>query len=336
MTSSTVELAVAAFALKSGLIVVVQAAMLGAILNNLLLVMGIAIVVGGISHKQQELKKATMQTSVNILMLTSMAYVVPIGLNATLTHLHQTIRPKLTDPVLLDIQMSEIRNIVDKNILTLSKFMAFVLLGIYFACLYYQYYHREFMITPEAKHEGSHTIEHRDTHYWFAAFGYLVAMGVQIYSAYLLVHAVEGLGRLHHLNDSFVGFILVPIVLVADLQEEIVAIQESKADRLDKTLSLMVGSCMQISLLVTPILVLLGWALDVPMTFKFTILEVVILASSVLITNYLLSDSSTNWLEGTMLLAVYLMCAIAFFYDDSHLAVHGGSTIGGGGGGGAH
>jgi len=268
-------------------------------------------------------------------MITCIAYVIPIGLEATLGEFHRSTRPKETDPIKLSLMNQEIRKIVDKDILTLSKIMAFILLGLYIACLFYQYRHKEFMITPSAKYEGQH---HRHIHFWFAGTGFVVVMAAQIYSAYLLVHAVEGIGRLLHLNDSFVGFILVPIVLVADLQEEIVAIRDAKNNCIDKTLALMIGSCMQIALLVTPLLVLMGWMMDVPMTFKFTILEVVVLASSVLLANYLISDSETNWLEGVMLVAVFLMCAIAFYYDDSHLSVPPGegSTIGGGGNPGGH
>ncbi|KAI1315904.1 hypothetical protein EDD11_000218 [Mortierella claussenii] len=333
LTSSSVELAVAAFALSKGLVVVVQAAMLGAILNNLLLMMGIAILIGGIHNHQQTLKKETTQTSVNILMLTCIAYVIPIALDATLTSLFQEMQPVTTDKAQLQLQTLEVRHLVDTRILKLSKMMAIILLILYGMCLYYQFHHRTFMITPEAKHEGAHTVEKRYTHFWFAGMAYLAAMAAQIYSANLLVHAVESLGRQHHLNDSFVGFVLLPIVLIADLQEEVIAVRESRANRLDKAVALMVGSCMQIALLVTPILVLLGWIMDVPMTFRFTTLEVVILAASVLLINYLISDHETNWLEGGLLLAVFLMCAIAFYYDNSHLEVTAGegTTISGDG-----
>ncbi|KAI8605890.1 hypothetical protein EDD21DRAFT_362477 [Dissophora ornata] len=308
--------------------------MLGAILNNLLLMMGFAIMIGGFRNHQQSLKKETTQTSVNILMITCIAYVIPIGLDLGLTSAYTDIQPVVTDPLLLLAQTEEIRTTVDGHILQLSKVMSVVLLGVYFACLSYQYHHRTFMVTPEAKHQGAHTLERRYTHFWFAALAYLVAMGAQIYSASLLVHAVEHLGKLHNLNDSFVGFVLLPIVLIADLQEEVIAIRESFDNRLDKAVALMIGSCMQIALLVTPILVILGWIMDVPMTFRFTIMEVVILAASVLIINYLISDHETNWLEGALLLAVFMMCAIAFYYyDNSHLetASGEGTTLDGSG-----
>ncbi|KAF9200132.1 hypothetical protein BGZ49_009658 [Haplosporangium sp. Z 27] len=289
MTSSSVELAVAAFALKKGLVDVVQAAMLGAILNNLLLMMGIAFLFGGFNNHQQELKKETTQTSL----------------------------PKGVTEVLEDY----VRDKVDHDILTLSKIMAIFLLVLYFGCLLYQYHHREFMITPENKHNET---EERKTHYWFAGLAYAVTMAAEIYSASLLVHAVEGLGRAHRLNDSFVGFILLPLVLIADLQEEVIAVRESFHNRLDKAVALMVGSCMQIALLVTPILVILGWIMGYPMTFRFSILEVVVLTASVLMINYLIADHQTNWIEGVILLAVFTFCAIAFFYDDSHVELSTG------------
>ncbi|KAK3826348.1 MAG: hypothetical protein JOS17DRAFT_686752 [Linnemannia elongata] len=313
MTSSTVELAVAAFALRKGFIEVVQAAMLGAILNNLLLMLGIAIFVGGIYNHQQELKKETTQASVNILLLTSIAYVVPVALDKALMNVRTRGLPLKTDPTYL-ARYIEIKESVDVDILSLSKIMAILLLLIYVACLLYQYHSRTFMVTPEAKHEGPHTIEHRYTHFWFAGLAYVCLLAAQIYSANLLVHAVEGFGRQYHLNDSFVGFVLLPIVLVADLQEEVIAIRESRSNRLDKAVALMVGSCMQIALLVTPILVILGWIMDIPMTFRFSIMEVVILAGSVVLVNYLIADHETNWLEGIMLISLFLMCALAFYY----------------------
>ncbi|KAF9138506.1 hypothetical protein BGX30_009080 [Mortierella sp. GBA39] len=313
MTSSTVELAVAAFALRNGLVQVVQAAMLGAILNNLLLMLGIAIFIGGIYNHQQELKKETTQASVNILLLTSIAYVVPVALDKALMNVRTSGLPLKTDPTYL-ARYTEVKESVDVDILSLSKIMAIILLLIYVACLLYQYHSRTFMVTPEAKHEGPHTVEHRYTHFWFAGVAYVCLLAAQIYSANLLVHAVEGLGRQYHLNDSFVGFVLLPIVLIADLQEEVIAIRESWSNRLDKAVALMVGSCMQISLLVTPILVLLGWIMDQPMTLRFSIMEVVILAGSVVLVNYLIADHETNWIEGIMLIALFLMCAIAFYY----------------------
>ncbi|KAF9569513.1 hypothetical protein EC968_002600 [Mortierella alpina] len=269
----------------------------------------------------------TTQTSINILMLTSIAYIVPVALDIALTSIRVSALPPTLSEAVRRHQRIEIDTLVDGQILTLSKIMSFMLLLLYVACLRFQYNHSTFMITPEAKHEGVHTVHERHTHFWFAGVAYTLMMAAQIYSAYLLVHAVEGLGRQFHLNDGFVGFILLPIVLVADLQEEVIAIRESRSNRLDKAVALMVGSCMQIALLVTPILVLLGWIMDKPMTLRFTVLEVTILVGSVLLVNCLISDHETNWLEGIMLIAVFVMCAIAFYYDVAHVVPSGAHSI---------
>ncbi|KAG0234202.1 hypothetical protein BGW42_006840 [Actinomortierella wolfii] len=338
MTSSTVEMAVAAFALKKGLIRVVQAAMLGAILNNLLLILGITIVVGGYYHKEQELQPDTTQTGMNILMLATISFVVPVTLSSSLTEKRkQLLPPHLEGTELIDAQR-QVRYSVDHDILTLSKILAIILLFIYAACLSYQYMNRHFLVTPEDKHTEEYTVHHRHTHYWFAGLAYVVVLGFQIYSANLLVHAVEALGRQYHLNDAFVGFILLPIVLVADLQEEVIAIKESKHGRLDRSVALMIGSCMQIALLVTPLLVILGWIIGEPMNFRFTIMESTILVASVLLVNYLIQDSKTNYLEGVLLLASFLLAAIAFYYDKEPFSIlDAGHSIGGdspeGGGG---
>ncbi|KAF9194574.1 hypothetical protein BGZ50_006087 [Haplosporangium sp. Z 11] len=347
MTSSSVELAVAAFALMKGLVRVVQAAMLGAILNNLLLMMGITFVVGGYYHNDQPIQADTSQTGMNLLMIVCISYVIPVALDATFIDLRTNALDlrKLEKKELFE-KIQEIRELVDLDILTISKVMAILMLIIYGCCLLFQYSSRHFMVTPEAKHTDTHTVHRRNVHYWFAGFGYFVMLGAQIYSANLLVHAVEALGKQFSLNDSFVGFVLLPIVLVSDLQEEVIAIRESKLNRLDRSIALMIGSCMQISLLVTPLLVLLGWIIDEQMTFRFSLMEVVILAGSVMIVNYLIQDKQTNWLEGCLLLAAFFMCAIAFYYDMTSFghgesgggegAGHGSGGEGGGGPTGGH
>ncbi|KAF9968292.1 hypothetical protein BGZ73_000172 [Actinomortierella ambigua] len=331
MTSSTVEMAVAAFALKKGLIRVVQAAMLGAILNNLLLILGITIVVGGFYHKEQMLQPDTTQTGMNILMLATISFVVPVTLSSSMLDARtKRIPPHLSGRELIDATL-EVRRSVDHDILALSKILAIILLVIYAACLSYQYINRHFLVTPEDKHTGEYEVHHRHTHYWFAGLAYVGVLGMQIYSAYLLVHSVEALGRQLHLTDAFVGFILLPIVLVADLQEEVIAIKESRHGRLDRSVALMIGSCMQLALLVTPLLVILGWIIDVPMSFRFTIMESTILVVSVLLVNFLIQDSKTNYLEGVILLASFLMAAMAFYYDKEPFSmVDGKNSIGGG------
>ncbi|KAG0005993.1 hypothetical protein BGZ79_010641 [Entomortierella chlamydospora] len=337
LTSSSVELAVAAFALANGMVRVVQAAMLGAILNNLLLIMGVSLCVGGCMNKngrQQKIQPETSQTGMNLLMIVSISYVIPVALEYTLTDLRTATLPNTLNATALAHETEVIKEIVDQQIWTISRIMALVLLILYGLCLLFQYRLQHFLVKPEAGHAEEHLIPERHVRYWFAGWGYAVMLAAQIYSSKQLVHSVESLGKQFELNDSFVGFILLPIVLVSDLQEEVNAIRGGYANKLDHTVASMIGSCMQIALLVTPLLVLLGWAIDVHLTLKFTVLEASILAGSVLIVNYLIQDNETNWLEGSMLLVAFFMCVMAFYYDVIPFESEGGVNQGGKGGGG--
>ncbi|KAF8930515.1 hypothetical protein BGZ52_001028 [Haplosporangium bisporale] len=342
MTSSSVELSVAAFALIRGMVRVVQAAMLGAILNNLLLMMGITFTVGGFYHHEQPLQADTTQTGMNLLMIVMISYVIPVALDVTLTDLRIDALPAFHNQTELFEQLRGVHEQVNHDILSISKIMAVIMLVLYGCCLLYQWDSRSFMVTPEGKHSDEFTVHKRNVHYWFAGCAYAVMLTAQIYSANVLVHSVEELGKQFELNDSFVGFVLLPIVLIADLQEEVIAVKESRANHLDRSIALMIGSCMQIALLVTPLLVLLGWIIGQPMTFRFTLMEAVILVGSVMIVNYLIQDNTTNWLEGCMLLAAFFMCALAFYYDVTKFTdsenggghrQNGGVGVGGGGGG---
>ncbi|KAF9328260.1 hypothetical protein BG006_008535 [Podila minutissima] len=263
----------------------------------------------------EELVPKLGATGMNLLMIVIISYVIPVGLDTTLTDLRTKALPESHNQTEFFEQIRGIHEQVNHDILTISKIMAVIMLVLYGCCLLYQWDSRSFMVTPEAKHTEQFTVHRRNVHYWFAGWAYAAMLTAQIYSANILVHSVEELGKQFHLNDSFVGFVLLPIVLIADLQEEVIAIKESRANHLDRSIALMIGSCMQIALLVTPLLVLLGWIIDQPLTFRFTLMEVVILAGSVMIVNYLIQDNTTNWLEGCMLLAAFFMCALAFYFD---------------------
>ena len=84
-------------------------------------------------------------------------------------------------------------------------------------------------------------------------------------------------------------------------------------NKMDLSLGVALGSSMQIALLVTPIVVLTGWIIDVPMSLQFSVFETVVLFVSVYVVGTVISDGTSNWLEGAMLLAMYLMIAIAVY-----------------------
>jgi Ca2+:H+ antiporter len=114
------------------------------------------------------------------------------------------------------------------------------------------------------------------------------------------------------LSALFTGVILLPVI--GNAAEHATAVTVAMKDKMDLSLSVAVGSSMQIALFVAPVLVLAGWALGQPMDLNFNSFELVAVAVSVLIANSISSDGKSNWLEGTLLLAAYVLLGLAFYF----------------------
>ncbi|KAL7410452.1 Sodium/calcium exchanger protein-domain-containing protein [Mrakia frigida] len=126
-----------------------------------------------------------------------------------------------------------------------------------------------------------------------------------------LVSAIDGLTEAHpSLSQEFVGLILLPIA--GNAAEHVTAVFAARKDKLDLSMSVAVGSSIQIALFVIPFMVVLAWIMDKPLTMLFDAFETIVLFLSVLIVNSTLSDSRSNWLEGWILMMCYLLLAVAF------------------------
>jgi Ca2+:H+ antiporter len=128
----------------------------------------------------------------------------------------------------------------------------------------------------------------------------------------LLVDTLEVATSQLGLTALFTGVILVPIV--GNAAEHATAITVAMKDKMDLSLSVAVGSSMQIALFVAPVLVLAGWVMGQPMDLDFNPFELVAVTVSVLIANTISSDGKSNWLEGTLLLAAYTVLGFAFYF----------------------
>jgi Ca2+:H+ antiporter len=131
----------------------------------------------------------------------------------------------------------------------------------------------------------------------------VVTIGVAACAEYL-VNSIDSLVETAHISKTFVGLILLPIV--GNAAEHVTAVVVAVKDKMDLAMGVAIGSSMQIALLVTPALVILGWIIDQPMTLHFETFETVIFFLSVVVVTYVLIDGKSNYLEGAMvsLLAV--------------------------------
>ena len=126
----------------------------------------------------------------------------------------------------------------------------------------------------------------------------LATVGVAVCSDYL-VDSVDGLVEALGISRSFIGLIIVPIV--GNAAEFVATVQWARTNRIKLAMSVIVGSTLQISLFVTPFLVILGWMMDVPMSLQFHQFETIVLTMSVLVVNCICRDGQTNYFEGFLL-----------------------------------
>ncbi|KAI0710014.1 Sodium/calcium exchanger protein-domain-containing protein [Earliella scabrosa] len=156
--------------------------------------------------------------------------------------------------------------------------------------------------------------------------GLLVVVTVLVaVTAEFLVDSIDGLTQTGNISKEFVGIILLPIV--GNAAEHVTAVTVSVKDKLTLSLGVAVGSSIQIALFVIPFIVTLGWIIGKPLSLLFDPFESIVLFLSVIVVNYTVQDGKSNWLEGVVLMALYLILAVVFwYYPGASTLLHGPGT----------
>jgi Ca2+:H+ antiporter len=280
------ELIIASVALRAGLIDLVKASITGSILGNLLLVLGIALLAGGIKFETQKFSRALAGISTTVLLIAVFGLVVP-----TLFH---TLHP---DPE----RVATVR---------MSHYVAFLLILGYLAWLVFSLGTHSHTLASE-KHGAAVTVAPKWSSKKAVAvlIGSAAAIGVV---AEVLVSATEEAVKVLHLSEFFVGLILIPII--GNAAENSSAIMMAVRNRMDLALNIAIGSSIQVALLIAPVLVLLGMVFHQPMDLAFTTMEVASIALAVGVASSVIRDAESNWLEGVFLLLAYAVLGVAFFF----------------------
>lgn len=309
---NAVELIVSIIALRDRQFEVVKSSMIGSILSNLLLVMGMCFFLGGIvnSHdsndqgREQQFAPITAQTTCSLMTLASASMIIPSALGLVLDS---------NDP-----EPSHVRN-HEKTILDLSRGTAILMLLLYILYLWFQLKTHHNLFGAEADGEAaSGEEEHEEEPHMspWAAAGVLVVVTILVsICADYLVGSIDDLVKQVHISRNFIGLILIPIV--GNAAEHVTAVVVAIKDRMNLAMGVAIGSSIQISLFVTPFLVVLGWIMDRQMNLRFETFETVVFALSVLVVTYTVQDGKSNYLEGAMLMALYLIIAVAFLVTPS-------------------
>ncbi len=281
---------VSVVALKNGEIRIVQSSMLGSILSNILLVLGCCFLAGGIKHHEQTFNKTVASTMSSLMTVASASLIIPATLYAALAR-------------------SESNS--EKTLLILSRGTAIILLILYVMYLVFQLRtHSDlFDERPDQEENGdADATEQEEVHIlspWAAGVALVVITIAVAVCAEYLVHSIDSIVKTAHISKTFIGLILLPIV--GNAAEHVTAVVVALKNKMDLAIGVAIGSSMQIALLVTPFLVLLGWIIDQKMTLHFETFETVVFFLSVLVTNYLIQDGKSNYLEGAMLLGTYVL-----------------------------
>jgi Ca2+:H+ antiporter len=277
------ELIIAFFALEAGLYDVVKASLIGSILGNVLVVLGLSFLVGGWGRERQRFNSTSAGAAGAQLALAAGALVVPAVLAAT-SHLSNA------------------------SVNHLSIFTALVLLVAYGAGLHFTFRTHAHLTASEHGEETQH--EGR----WSARSAVIVLLVATVATAVLSELLVDGVkGVTVHLGwtEVFVGVILV--ALLGNAAEHTSAVTAASRNQMDLSLAIALGSASQIALLVAPVLVVLGALISHPLDLLFDPFEVAAMVIAVGLANLLIADGESTWLEGAQLLAVYAILGAAFF-----------------------
>jgi Ca2+:H+ antiporter len=279
------ELIITIIALSAGLTEVVKASIIGSIIGNVLLVLGASILLGGIKNGTQTFSRTI--AGANAAMLAC----VVAGLS--LPTIFNTVDPAEGEP----------------SIEYLSISVAVVLIVLY--ALYLLFYLRR---QQQPGREGAE--EEQEPPPFSRVLSYVVLVGSTAAVAFvseIFVGGIEPLIEEIGISALFVGVILVPIV--GNIAEHVVGVQIAYKNDMDFSMAISLGSSIQVALLVTPILVFLGPFLGHPLDLVFTPLELISLGAAVVVTAFIALDGESNWLEGAMLIGVYIIAALAFFFS---------------------
>ncbi|MBW4648317.1 MAG: calcium/proton exchanger [Kastovskya adunca ATA6-11-RM4] len=291
------ELIIALIALNAGLVDVVKATITGSIISNLLLVMGFSMLLGGLRYKEQEFQPVVARVNASSMNLAVIAILVPTAVDVTSTGIDESILQRL------------------------SVAVAVVLILVYGLTLLFAMKTHSYLfdvgvaeLTIEETETGElieKPIEHKPNLWLWIG----VLLGVTLLVALeseLLVDSLEVATTKLGLTAFFTGVIVLPVI--GNAAEHATAVTVAMKNKMDLSVSVAVGSSLQIALFVAPVLVLVGWLIGQPMDLDFNPFELVAVAVAVLIANSISSDGKSNWLEGTLLLATYVVLALAFFF----------------------
>jgi Ca2+:H+ antiporter len=284
------ELIIALVALKAGAVDVVKASLAGSIVGNLLLVLGFSMFLGGLRYKEQTFQPTIARLNASSMNLAVIAILMPTAVNYTSTGMAEATLQQMS--VVVSIAM-----------------IVVYLFTLFFSMKTHSYLYD---VGVEVEEDGGFAAAGKKPNIWiWVSVLLLITLLVAIESE-LLVGALSEATNHLGLTELFTGIILLPVI--GNAAEHATAVVVALKDKMDLSMSVALGSSLQIALFVAPVLVIAGWFLGQPMDLNFNPFELVTMLVAVAVANSVSADGSSNWLEGMLLLATYFVIGTAFFF----------------------
>ncbi|HXT32983.1 MAG TPA: calcium/proton exchanger [Vicinamibacterales bacterium] len=284
------ELIIALVALRAGMLDMVRASIIGAILANLMLAMGVAFLLGGLRYHTQEYNSGAARLYSSMMLISAVSLGVPSAFN-------RFFSPDST------IHAEKLVNLGTAVVLL----AAYALYLVFLLKTHPDYFASATARQDEHGHGGSQWSLGR-------AVGSLV--GASLLAAWmseLLVGAAEGTGKALGMSDVFIGIVFLAVI--GGAAESGSAIAMARRNKLDLTIGIAMGSSIQIALFVAPLLALLsGFIAPHPLELSFTRAELGTLFLAVLVGAIVSGDGRSNWYKGVQLTLVYAMIALLFYF----------------------
>jgi Ca2+:H+ antiporter len=289
------ELIIALVALKAGLVEIVKASITGTVMANLLLSLGLSMLVGGIGRSEQRFQPVVARVNGSAMTLAVLAILIP------------SVAVLSGDRT-------------DASTESFSLFVAWVLLAVYALTLLFSlgthrslYAVAEAEVAAEMPGEPETGLPKPPLLPWLGVLA--AATLVLAYESEIFVGVVESVTAGVGLSALFTGVVLLP--LLGGAAEYLTGVSMARKDKMDLSVSVSLGSTLLVALLVVPVLVLVGPWLGHPLNLSFDVYELVTVITAVVVSNLVSLDGRSDWLEGVLLLAAYLILAAGFYFQAS-------------------
>lgn len=279
------EILMSFWSIKLGLIPMVKAAIVGSIVNNMLLVLGISIFIGGIKFKEQKFNRNIAKTNFKMLLLVISSMVIMECINSYGT-------------------------ISEKVLVNISVAVSILLIVIYILGLVFSIYTHSSLFNEGEIKKTSGKLFCKELVYLFIELA-LITVIINFASEAVIGHA-SILIKQYNISQTFMGIILIP--LLGNIGENISAIVCAYKNKVNISLEIAVGSSLQMGLFAAPVLVLASFIIGIPMALVFSMLHIIIVGIAILVAYAVFADGKTYWFEGTILIAIYIIITICYFF----------------------